>query len=122
MPTYAYKCPSCTSLFDVIKPMAELDRLEECPACCGFANSGSRLIQAANIDRTAAAGWNGQTFHPALGCYTRSDQHARKIAKARGLEEVGTESPDKIHKHFEAQRETVRDQRWAEADRVKVYE
>jgi hypothetical protein len=40
----------------------------------------------------------------------------RKIAKSRGLEEIGNEKPEKIHDHFEKQREETKAQRWADAE------
>ena len=117
MPTYVYF--DGQHEWDVIKRIAEIDNPEQCPEC-GL--EGRRLLQAPMLDRSAASDWNEQTWHPALGCYTKSNAHARKIAKSRGLEEVGTEKPEAIHKAFEKQREETREKRWAEADRVKVYE
>lgn len=118
MPTYPYECEPCHKTWDVIKSMSEYDSPEPCAVC---KRPATRRLAIPNIDKTAAGTWNTQSWHPALGCYTRSDQHAQKIAKARGLEAVGTEAPEKIHKHFEKQREDTRERRWAEADREKQY-
>ena len=35
MPLYSYKCPTCARRRDIFKPIAQLDRREEC-ANCGF--------------------------------------------------------------------------------------
>ncbi len=35
--------------------------------------------------------------------------------------EVGNEKVETVHRHFEKQREQTRADRWAEADRDKVY-
>ncbi len=118
MPTYDYEHDACKARWDVTKPMADYDRPEACPTC---GKPGLRLVSLVNIDKTAAGGWNSQTFNPALGCYTRSDQHAAKIAKARGMECVGTEPPEKIHAAMERQREDTKARRWADADREKQY-
>jgi putative FmdB family regulatory protein len=116
MPIYEYECSKCSGWFEVAKRIAEIDNPETCK-CGGL---GERRISRVNFN--GASDWNNQTYHPGLGCYTRSDQHARQIAKARGLEEVGTEKLETIHKHFDRQREDMAKQRWAEADREKVYD
>lgn len=115
MPTYPYRCHSCSALFEIVKPVSAIDEPTTCK-CGAFA---VRYIGRTNF--TGASDWNKQTFHPALGCFTKSDAHARKIARARGMEEVGTEAPDKLHTHFDKQREETRGQRWADAEREKVY-
>ncbi len=118
MPTYDLECSPCKVRWDVTKPMADYDRPEPCPTC---GHPGLRLVSMVNIDKTAAGGWNTQTFNPALGCYTRSDQHAQKIAKSRGLECVGNEVPEKIHAHFDRQRADKREQGWQDAMRIKQF-
>ncbi len=75
-----------------------------------------------NIDRTAAGDWNTPSFNHALGQWTKSAKHARQIAKAKGWEEIGNEDPEKIHKKDDQTRKDNYDRRWAEADRVKLYE
>ena len=118
MPIYDYHHESCRLRWEVAKPMRESDTPEVCPKC---GEPGVKLPSLCAIDKTAAGGWNEQTFHPGLGCYTRSTQDARKIAKSRGLEEVGTEPPEKIHAKFDKDKAEARERRWAEADRVKQY-
>jgi len=122
MPTYEYVCCDCRHHFDVIKMVSEIDRLEECPECCAFCNPHCRQITLPNLDRSAAADWNNPHFSPALGCKVKGDREARQIAKRRGLEEVGTEAPEKIHAKFERDRQERTERRWADADREKVYE
>ena len=120
MPIYLYKCRECAADWDVAKSMAQLDRAEECPSCLAANGSSSRVMQSVNF--TGAGDWNTQTFHPALGTVVRNNAHARQIAKSRGLIEVGNEAPEKIHSACEKQRADTRDERWKDADRVKVYE
>lgn len=120
MPTYLYACPSCATGFDVIKSMSQLDRDEECPACKRVCASKDRQMPRVNF--SGAGDWNTQGFHPALGCYTSSNKHARDIAKRRGLIEVGNEKPEAIHKACEKQRAETREQRWKDADRDKLYD
>lgn len=118
MPTYDYAHEPCRIRWDVIKPMSAFDTPEPCPKC---GEPGIKLPSLCAIDKTAAGGWNEQTYHPALGCYTRSTQHARKIAKSRGMEEVGTEPPEKIHAAMDKQRAEKAERRWEDAGRDKVY-
>lgn len=119
MPTYEYQCDKCNIRWDVIKSISMLENAEFC-STCNIASK--RCISAPALDRTSASGWNNQQFNPALGCYTRNDQHAKKIAKSRGLEEIGNEHPDKMHDYFEKKREEIKQDRWAEVDREKVYD
>ncbi len=116
MPTYEYACPA-GHREDVIKSMAELDREEACTTC--------GQVSARQLVRThihgSAGDWNRQEFNPGLGCYTKSNKHARDIAKSRGMEEVGTEKLGTIHKHFDTKREEIRAERWREVDRDKLY-
>jgi len=115
VPTYAYRC-GCATEWDVIKSVASIDDPEPCPKCKEL---GSRQIVAVNFN--GASDWNSQTWNPALGCYTRNTRHARQLAKARGMEEVGTEPPEKIHAKFERDKEDARAARWEDAMRDKVY-
>ncbi len=116
MPTYEYGCKSGHQ-WDVIKTVSAIDDPELCPDCRA---TGDRRISRTNF--TGASDWNNQTYNPALGCYTKSTADARKIAKSRGYEEIGTEKPESIHKAMDKTRQDNRDRRWAEADREKLYE
>lgn len=120
MPIYEYRCHECAAGFDVVKPVAELDRSEPCPKCNTVCGSSSRQISRTNF--TGASDWNTQTFHPALGQVVKNNRHARQLAKERGMIEVGNEKVETVHKHFEKQREETREQRWKDAERVKTYE
>lgn len=118
MPTYPHNC-SCGNSFDVVKTIAERDSPELCPKCNSVATR-ERVVRT--IVHSSAGDWNRVEFNPGLGCWTKSNKHAAEIAKSKGLEPVGTEKPETIHKHFEKQREDTRKQRWVEADREKVYD
>lgn len=118
MPTYVYECIACASVWDTYKRVAEIDNEEPCPLC---AKAGVRKIQAPQLD-PKIGDWNRPEFNPALGKVTYGWRDARKKAKAMGLEEVGNETPDKIHKHHDQMREEKRAQAWADADKVKLYE
>ncbi len=56
-------------------------------------------------------------YNPGLGCITRNKYHRAEIAKAKGVEEIGNEKPEVLHKHFDRVREQKRDASWADADK-----
>ncbi len=117
MPTYVWA--DNEHLWTVVTTVDDRDTPSSCPECKA---PGVRQITLPNLDRSAASAWNNQQFNPALGCYTRNDQHAKKIAKARGLEEVGNEPVENIHKFYEKKNTEIREKRWVEATRDKMYE
>jgi putative FmdB family regulatory protein len=116
MPTYAYKCAAEHS-WDVIKRVADIDEPEKCPECSEL---GQRLISRTHF--YGAGDWNQLEFNHGLGTWTRGTKHAERIAKERGAIPIGNEPPEKIHQHFEKQREETRRARWDDALRDKVYE
>ncbi len=120
MPTYDYVCQLCSADFDVIKSMADIERIEECPACGRECDRNDRQISRPNLVGLQACTESAYR-DPSLGVVVKDRKHAAKIAKERGYIEVGNEKPDAIHSHFEKQRQETRDQRWKDADRVKLY-
>lgn len=120
MPTYSYRCRAyeCAHEWDVVKKISEIDLPEHCSRC---EQPGERVLTAAFIG-LAAGDWNRVEYNPGLGCWTKSWKHGREIAKSRGLEEIGNESPEKVHRHFDRQREETREMRWRDADREKLYD
>ncbi len=116
MPAYPYKCLDGHS-FDVVKAMADYERLESCPHCD---KPTERLIAKTQLD-SSAGDWNRVEWNPALGQWTKSWKHGRQIAKSRGMEEIGTEPVDKLHKKFEQDRRDTSERRWRDADRDMKY-
>lgn len=119
MPIYEFACDDCRQFFEVTKPMSESGTPENCRTCGRLAEKVPSLT---NIDKTAAGSWNQQSFNPGLGCWTESTKHAEQIAKSRGLEPIGDEPVEKLHKRAETEKKDIRAKRWAEADRVKLYD
>jgi hypothetical protein len=97
--------------------MASRNDPQSCPSC---GSSGERQVTAAYFN--GASDWNTQSWNPGLGCYTKSHKEAEKIAKSRGLEPIGNENPDNIHKHYEKQREETKERRWQEAAKVGLFD
>ena len=88
---YEYHCNQCTRSVDVIKPVSEFDKEELCDLCHtkmirAFAPQKLHLFNTAVQDAY---------FHPALGKVVRGDNHAKKLAKEKGMIEVGNERPEK---------------------------
>ena len=89
---YSYSCPKCNQETDVIKPVADFDRQEQCDVCATVMKRAF-IPQKIHLYGTAVtdAKWS-----PALGKIVRSDKHERQLAKERNWVEIGTENP---HKH-----------------------
>lgn len=102
-----------------MRPIAEIDELAICPHCGAFANPASRQIVRTHF---YGAKVEDATWDPAFGKVIKSSRHRKDEAKARGWTEVGNEKPETVEKHFAQQREDTKAQRWAEADREKLYE
>jgi hypothetical protein len=102
--------------------MSDSHTEEHCPRCAVVAVKGVANFQVDKLCLTTGAGISTTEYNPGLGCYTESTRHAERIASRRGLEPIGTEPVDKLHKTFEKKREEKREERWRQADRVMVYE
>lgn len=100
MPYYPYKCHDCGEKFEVIKQISAIDDVEACPSCS--ATRTERCIGRVNFK--GEGDWNQLDYHPAFG-KPMTPMQASKEARRRGMIEIGNEPPDKIHKHFEKQRE-----------------
>lgn len=122
MPVYPYYCRPCDETWDVVKAMAESHSPEHCPRCAGDAEKGVANFQVDTQCFTTGGVGSGESFNPGLGCVTKSTKHAEQIAKSRGLEPIGTEPVDKLHKTFEKKREETRAERWRQADRAMAFE
>lgn len=110
---YEYYCPACELQFDVIKSVKEFDADERCEKCKSVAQrqfapkklylSGTKVQEA--------------EYNPGLGCVVKNKQHVKEICRRKGLEEIGNEKPETIHKHFDKAREEKREKAWANADK-----
>lgn len=100
--TYTYSCNSCQRTWSEHRRIVDRDSPISCE--CGSADTFRQKVVPVQICALAAADWNNPYFNHGLGCEVKSDKHAREIAKARGLTEVGNEDPVKIQKKYEADR------------------
>lgn len=106
---YPYLCPACSNEFEVIKSYKDIDSVEHCPSCDTISNRTISKHQA--VDSTAASDWNNKSYNPAFG-EALTPLQAKKEAKRRNWTEVGTEPAEKIHQHFEKEREAKYKASW----------
>ena len=90
---YSYKCLTCNVDCDVVKPLADYDKIEHCGKC---GNSMQRAFAPQKIYLSGTA-VQDRRWSNAFGQVVRSDAHERQIAKERGAIELWTENP---HKHL----------------------
>lgn len=117
MPLYDYGC-DCGREFAVFKKMSEHTATEVCD--CG--KKAERIFNKGTFYFNGASDWNSQTYNYGLGCEVRNQQHARQIAKSRGLEEVGNDDPKKIGDIMEKDNHKKWVDGWNDTLREKVYE
>jgi putative FmdB family regulatory protein len=98
---YPYSCNSCKHDFEVIKSVRHIDDDESCELC---GHTAVRTI-AKSQAFYGANDWDTAHYSTVLGMKVRSNKEAQKIARERGLVEVGTENIEKIHKKFDTERE-----------------
>lgn len=99
---YEFHCPSCGVEFTESRMLADRHRPAEC--ACGEMVA-KREIPSRLGGFIGAGDWDTCTYNPGLGQVVRNNLEAKKIAKSRGLTEVGSESIEAIHKRFDTDRE-----------------
>lgn len=92
MPTYEYSCRDCENSFDVIKSIANLDDTEACPSC--YSLHTNRTISRTHF--YGASDWDTSHYNHGLGMWCKSNKHAQREARNRGLLEVGNEPAAKM--------------------------
>lgn len=102
---YPYRCPGAHE-FEVYKPIADIAREEKCPQCGEVA---VRYIARTHFygAKVEDAEWN-----PAFGQVVKNTKHRKQLAKEKGMEEIGNEPVENVHKHFEKQKERELEQSW----------
>ena len=108
--TYEYACQKCDQIFDVIKPVKEIDNIEHCPDCGGV---GDRMFAPRRVYLSGTAVQNAE-YNPALGCVVKNKEHRAEIAKRKGLIEIGNDfkSGDSLQNKFEKDRREKREKSW----------
>lgn len=99
----------CGAHWEVVKRVAEIDNPEFCPKC---KTHGVRYI--AGRQSFYGAEVEDAYYCPALGTVVKNKNHRKKIAKDRGLEEVGNDDPPNNFDSYEKIREQRAKDRYAE--------
>lgn len=109
-PIYDFACDKCSLEFEFIESIKEYTGLKNCTQCgkqmrriykyCTFHHVGAKVEDA--------------EFNIGLGRITKSTAHRKELAKQLGVEEIGNESPDRLHKHFDKTREDKLKKSWDE--------
>jgi putative FmdB family regulatory protein len=110
MPTYDWFCAKCDVEFETIQSIKEYDGTTVCEDC---GTPTKERIFSPNVTFIGASVENAE-FNHGLGIVTKNSKHRRDEARARGLEEVGTERVEKIHSKFEQDRAEKRKRNWDE--------
>lgn len=106
---YPYRCP-CGNEFEVIKHSKIIDRVEVCPNCGHNCTKENRYISRTSF--YGASDWDSAEYNPGLGCVTRNKLHRDRIAKDRGLIEIGNEDIVKHDIELEKERDRKIDEKW----------
>jgi putative FmdB family regulatory protein len=111
MPTYDWYCQKCDVGFETIESIKQYSGMAQCPQCKtttderSFAKARFTFIGTSVEDRE---------FNHGLGIVTKNSKHRADEARARGLEEVGTESSKKIQDTIERSRIERLNKSWDE--------
>jgi putative FmdB family regulatory protein len=108
MPQYPYRCKGCEYEFDVIKSVADIDEKEICIKC--GEGQTKRLIAISNLEKSSM---QQPYYEPTLGCVIKGKSHKKQILRQKGLEEVGSTSPDTMYNELEKRREKRMAKEWA---------
>lgn len=108
MPTYDFACAPCAKDFDVTQSIRDYDGKAICPTC---GQETSDRVYTSDV-HIIGAKVEDREFNHGLGIVTKNARHRKDEARARGLEEVGTSSPQAIHDHCDRERSEKRRKMW----------
>ncbi len=89
---YDYCCGSCGMSCDIVKRVVELDRLELCTRC------NHPMVRVFHLPQLMRTKVEDAYFCNGLGRVVKNSTEAKRVAKERGLVEVGNEKPEKYLK------------------------
>lgn len=97
---YPYRCLKCEGTFEVIKSLAHINDVERCPECQSY-----RVERYISRTSFYGASVEDAEYNPAFGQVVRDKKHRNQLAKERNMVEIGNETPEKIHKKFDQDRD-----------------
>lgn len=107
-PTYEFECLKCEKNFETIESIKDYDGDGQCPTC---GNISRERIFSSKVLFIGTKVENAE-YNPAFGQVVKNSQHRKELAKQKGLIEVGTEPPEKIHKKFESDKQEQLKKSW----------
>lgn len=110
MPIYDWLCEKCELEFETVESITEYTGRKTCDAC---GNPTRRIYTRCKFHFTGTKIEDAE-FNPGLGKITKSKAHREELAKQLGVEEIGNEKPEKIHKHFDSARDEKIKKSWDE--------
>lgn len=105
---YEYQCAKCGQHFDVVKKVAEMNRPEACTRC--GCTETDRLFNPKIYFNNASV--EDAYYNNGLGEVVKNRKHAKEIAERKGLVEIGTETPETIHKESAVKAAKRREKEW----------
>lgn len=90
-----------------------MDTLEQCPKCL---DPAARIFIPRSI-LFSGTKVESPEYNPGLGCIVKSKAHRKEIVRQKGLIEIGNETPETIHKHFDKRRTEKLENAWNEIDK-----
>lgn len=106
---YRY-CPGCGQVVSYERYVADSRVLSNCPECNYIVDIGPTPSKIHFIGSKV----EHPEYSPAFGCVIKNKSHRNEMAKQKGMEEIGNEPVEKIHKHFDTMREEKRERSWEE--------
>lgn len=103
---YAYECEHCDRRFDVIKSIEDYNREERC--ACGQVANKLFITNRPIIDHTQPE------YYASLGQVVKNKHHRSELIKQKGLIEIGSENPNKMHDRADKERAKKLSQRYDE--------
>lgn len=108
MVEYDYFCEKCDKPYVIEKiSIKEWTGKDPCPTC----NVIGYRVFSGKIEFSGTKIEDAE-YNIGLGCITKSKRHRDELVKRKELIEVGNEDPNKIHSHFDKDREDRRKRSW----------
>lgn len=104
---YEYECGICNVVVEIIKPVSEYRKPENCSRC-GF--KLEQLITGGSGILIKPTSW--PEYNPGLGTVVKNSKHRQEVAKAKGLIEIGSENVEKMADKAKKEREQKREKEW----------
>ena len=89
MPTYEYFCVKCNAIDEIVRPMAESNKVYNCPVC------NEACKKKYSVPQVITQGEQIPYMHPAFGT-VMTDLQAKEEAKRRGWVEVGNDTQSNV--------------------------